>query len=573
VRPLLPIAFLSLGLFSETLLAQSSGVHSNDLIRYINRAIETVRRTTDEEGFVAFDAFRKAVSDAATKEHDLGSAGAVDQLGAGAAITSSNRAVASRLLRAYFDERYSDRLAGDLSEMLRFRTLAPDTGTNWDAPEFVRQRKWLEAKTLSLGLEFKSFDGRVEEITLKGGDSVIAILTHSDVVDVEGQTWSSPPWEGRIVNRRVIGRGAMDNKGPIIPSLYALAAMRDTRWKFSSTIKLLISNGEETDWSEIAYYQERARMPRYTIGMDGTFPVTHGQKGVGLITFTSDSITSTAPASWRVLSLTGGSWPGTIPEAGTASLRSSLPLTRGRNELEQRASEWCAIHPPAKLRVFVSGDTLKLTAEGKGGHASIPQNGHNALGDLTAFLSTLDLEMDQWGALVAFVGTTVGTETDGRSLGIAHTDSVMGALTNNLGVIKDNNGKPTALLNPRVPRGITPTQIDSITKLRADGFNRQHGTRIKATSGVGKPHLVPAEGRFVSTLLATWEEVVGTRRPPHVTGGGLQSKLFPGGVDFGPAFTVEEDRSHASDEYMTIDELKTIGALTVVALCSLSVEE
>jgi acetylornithine deacetylase/succinyl-diaminopimelate desuccinylase-like protein len=90
---------------------------------------------------------------------------------------------------------------------------------------------------------------------------------------------------------------------------------------------------------------------------------------------------------------------------------------------------------------------------------------------------------------------------------------------------------------------------------------------------MGQPHFVPATGRLVSTLLKTWEEVTGTVKKPIVTGGGLQSRLFPGGVDFGPALSMDQDRSHTSDEYMTIDELKLIGELTVVALWKLATQE
>ena len=178
--------------------------------------------------------------------------------------------------------------------------------------------------------------------------------------------------------------------------------------------------------------------------------------------------------------------------------------------------------------------------------------------------------MDQWGTLSSFIGTYVGTEYNGKSLGIAHTDSIMGELTNNLGVMNNSNGIPTALLNPRVPQGITSEQIDSIVKAKAEEFNQLHDTHITAKARVGKPHLVPAETKLVSTLMKVWNEITNKPKKPHVTGGGLQSRLFPNGVDFGPAFSQEEDRSHASDEYMTIYELKLIGELTIAALIELT---
>jgi acetylornithine deacetylase/succinyl-diaminopimelate desuccinylase-like protein len=146
----------------------------------------------------------------------------------------------------------------------------------------------------------------------------------------------------------------------------------------------------------------------------------------------------------------------------------------------------------------------------------------------------------------------------------------MGQLTVNLGVMRTENGTPTAYLNPRVPAGITAEEMETRVKQKVAAFNQRTGAKITATVRMGQPHFVPASNKLVATLLKAWKEITGTARKPIVTGGGLQSRLFPGGVDFGPALSMEQDRSHASDEYMTIDELKLIGELTVAALWALT---
>lgn len=532
----------------------------------MNVAAPGIKRA--ESGTTSFSRFRSSLIAGAVSANDAQLVRTLDSLGPFATISPNQTAIAVRILRTYFLLRYADRLGTDLSAMLKFQTLGRIDTTNWYLPEFIRQRDWLRQRTAELGLAFKSYDGRMEEVTASGGDSIIAILTHSDVVDVEGQSWRYPAWEGRVVGDTVFGRGAMDEKGPIIPALYALAAIHDTQWRLPSTLKLLVSNGEETDWSEIQYYQERALMPQYTIGMDGTFPVTNGQKGVGLITLKSDSIAApTRTGSWTITSLAGGSWVGTIPEEAKANLLTSTPIKT--EVLRKMAVAWCVTHAPARMDISNAGDTIVVSAHGKGGHAAIPQNGHNALGDLTAFLGTLDLTMNQWGALTKFVGMHIGTETNGTSLGIAHSDSEMGDLTINLGVMRLDAGVPTAFINPRVPKGISSSQIDSIVWARADAFNSQYNANIQTRARSGEPHFVPADSKLVSTLLNSWQEVTGTERKPHVTGGGLQSRLFPGGVDFGPAMSIEEDRSHQSNEFMTINELKMIGELTISALINL----
>src|SRR5689334_1416607 len=115
-------------------------------------------------GADGFRLFRQAVAKSATKAGDNGLASRVEALEPGKPVASRSSSLASCLLRRYLVARYGDRIVTDLQEMVRFKTYAEEGRTNWDASEFGRQRKWLEDKAKWLGLEFKSFDGRVEEI-------------------------------------------------------------------------------------------------------------------------------------------------------------------------------------------------------------------------------------------------------------------------------------------------------------------------------------------------------------------------------------------------------------------------
>lgn len=528
------------------------------------RAVTMLSQPSGPEGFRAF---RRAVASSAKKAGDAGLASRVESLEPGKPVASESSSLASCLLRRYLVARYGDRIITDLQEMVRFRTYAEEGRTNWDAPEFGRQRKWLEAKAKRLGLQFKPFDGRVEEITLptpQDTKPILAVLTHGDVQDVQGQHWSSPPWEGKIVDGRIVGRGTEDDKGPIVVTLYSMAALRDTGWPLAWTLRLLVANAEESSWEEIPYYLERAPMPDRTLGIDANYPVTHAQKAYGLITFRARQGEQQGGA-WRVVKMSGGSGNSIIPEGGEALLE--WVGNGPRESLDQLAARWAAGHS-AKLTVTPEGNLLKLTAEGKGGHTSEPTSGHNALGDLTAFLATLDMRQDAWGSLARFVGTNVGLETDGRSLGIAHSHPVMGPLTSCLVFlmeeVMEGEPAPAARINIRVPLGIDAKQIEERVAEKAAGF--EGGKIVPAVQVFGQPHLVPAEGELVANLLAVWEEVTGTAGRPVAIGGGTQARLFKDGIDFGPAWPGVPYRGHGTDEYLTIEELHRIGELTVAAL-------
>jgi dipeptidase D len=548
------------------------GTECQSLGNHLQAGAQAVTRVSEPTGPRGFQTFRQAVAGAARKAGDVDLAGRLEALEAGKPVSPESARLASCLVRRYLIARYGDRIVSDLQAMLAFRTFAQEGKENWTAPEFLRQAKWLEGRARKLGLEFKTFDGRVEEITLprKGGNQgdlkpILAVLTHGDVQGVEGQTWSSSPWEGKIVNGRIIGRGTEDDKGPIIVTLYSMAALRDTGWPLGWSLRLLVANGEESSWDEIPYYLQRAPMPDRTLGVDANYPVTHAQKAYGLLTFRAEPAETPHPGTWKVVRMSGGSGNSIIPENGEAVLEW---VGEGPAEdLSAQAARWASEHSGAHLTVSREGNLLKIASEGRGGHTSEPTSGHNALGDLTAFLAGLDLRLDAWGSLASFTGTMVGTETDGASLGIAHTDPVMGALTSCLVYLLEEEGKPAARVNIRVPRGITKPEMEASLAERASAFQAKSGGKV-ATSAqlLNEPHLTPAEGELVSGLLEVWKEVTGEEGRPVAIGGGTQARLFQGGVDFGPAWPGKPYRGHGTDEYLTIEELHRIGELTVAAL-------
>jgi dipeptidase D len=551
-----------------TLLAENPREAS--LPSYLDAGARAVSRLENSDGPTAFATFRKAVAAAAEADGKTDIAAGVRALEPGTVAPSERLALASRLLRRYVVSYYGQRMIADLQEMVRFRTQEQPGSENWQAPEFQRQRQWLERRAQELGLVFKSYDGRVEEITLAGPSPILAVLTHGDVQGVEEQIWSSPPFEGRLVNGRIIGRGTEDDKGPIVATLYGLAALRDAGWLLNSTVRLLVTNAEESSWEDVPYYLQRAPMPQRTIGIDASYPVTFAQKGYGVVTIRAQAgAANPSDAAWQVVAMSGGSGLSIIPEHGEALLQPRGNIEPMLTALTEMARRWSAEHPPARLIVSRAGELLKVRAEGKGGHSSEPQSGHNALGDLTAFLATLDLKMDAWGALASLVGTTVGAEVDGASLGIAHTDQLMGSLTVNLAFLVKEGEDPVARINTRVPRGLSNEEMTARIREKAEAFNRRTGARITTESQLlSQPHV--ADERFVSTLLSVWQDVTGTPGRALAIGGGTQARLFPGGVDFGPSLSMEHYRGHGPDEYLTTDELLRIAELTIAAVWKLT---
>ena len=62
-----------------------------------------------------------------------------------------------------------------------------------------------------------------------GGGRSLVLNGHIDVVSPEPASWwTQDPWGGRVVGRRLYGRGAWDMKGGLVAALWALEAVRST---------------------------------------------------------------------------------------------------------------------------------------------------------------------------------------------------------------------------------------------------------------------------------------------------------------------------------------------------------
>ncbi|MEZ5532849.1 MAG: M20/M25/M40 family metallo-hydrolase [Steroidobacteraceae bacterium] len=148
----------------------------------------------------------------------------------------------------------------------------------------------------------------VERVPTRGYPSVFATLDAGakrtlgiyfmyDVKQVDPSEWSSPPWEARLVDvpgagKCVMGRGAVNQKGPQASFLSALHAIRAAGRKLPVNLVLIAESEEEIGSPHfpdaVLAPQVRAAlekcvgifMPEAAQSLDGTVQVSLGAKGV-----------------------------------------------------------------------------------------------------------------------------------------------------------------------------------------------------------------------------------------------------------------------------------------------------
>ena len=429
-----------------------------------------------------------------------------------------------------------EELLACLQENLRIPSVegAPAEG----APYGIACRESLDhvLKTAAaLGFRTENVDGHMGWCEYGEGEEMIAVLGHLDVVPA-GDGWSFDPWGGEIRDDRIFGRGTMDDKGPSIAALFALAALRDSGLPLKRRIRILFGCNEETGARDVKYYLAKGgEIPVMGFTPDAEYPVINGEKGIINVTY-SRSYGQTG--ALRLLSICGGTAPNVTPAAASAVIACSPEM----------AAKLSALTFP-KVTISATENGVQLDAEGVNAHGSTPWQGENAIGRLMLALDTMPFagETKQW---IHFLATRLGMETNGQSAGICLRDEVSGELSLNWGTLHADDRKLSMIINYRYP--VTREYADCAPAL--DALFAKAGF-VKEKELHKEKLYIPADSELVQILLKVYQEHTGMVGKPLCIGGGTYAKCLPNILAFGPIFPGDEVREHKPDEFMEIPKL------------------
>jgi len=125
-------------------------------------------------------------------------------------------------LHSFIDSRKDD-LRQYLCDLIRARTVNPPGDEHLAA-------KVLTGFCDSLGIPYETFEkepGRTNVVARIGrGKPRVLVPCHLDVVPA-GDGWETDPFEPVVADGRIVGRGAMDNKGPLAAMMLAAACLKE----------------------------------------------------------------------------------------------------------------------------------------------------------------------------------------------------------------------------------------------------------------------------------------------------------------------------------------------------------
>ncbi len=121
----------------------------------------------------------------------------------------------------------------------------------------------------------------VARLAGEGNAPPLLLYGHVDVVTTAGQVWQHPPFEGRLVDGYVWGRGALDMKGGVAMLLSAFLRARAEGLRPSGDVVLAILCDEEADGDHGARFMVERHAGlfdgvRYAIGEFGGFTMPVG---------------------------------------------------------------------------------------------------------------------------------------------------------------------------------------------------------------------------------------------------------------------------------------------------------
>ncbi|MDY3618601.1 dipeptidase PepV [Agathobaculum sp.] len=447
-----------------------------------------------------------------------------------------------------FIRRHADDLIASLQTLIRIPSVE---GQLADGAPFGRDVQDCLEATLdlcrSLGFRTENIDNMVGYCEYGEGDEMIAVLGHLDVVPA-GDGWTKAPFGGETEAGRIYGRGTMDDKGPTVAALYALAALKDAGFTPSRRIRILFGTNEETGCKDMKHYlAQGGETPVMGFTPDGEYPIINGEKGIMNCTFTKKLHQT---GDYKLTRFEGGTASNVSPAYAVAEIRCPADAA-GKIDM-----------PRVTVTAIEGG--LRIEAEGVSAHGSTPEQGENAIGRLAMALARLPLSGELLNT-IAFLADRIGMETRGESLGIAMRDELSGDLTVNLGVAKGNERELSVTLSVRYP--VTKTYDEVYPRLiKAFSLAGFAETAMMHKAAI----YMPPESELIQKLSRVYEAETGEKAVLKSIGGGTYAKSIPNLVAFGPIFPGDEVREHKPDEYMEIERLIQNAEIIAAAMYELA---
>ena len=418
-----------------------------------------------------------------------------------------------------------ERIVSDIDSLVRIESVE-DPGSACSCAPFGSGPRAALTRALEIadgmGLETCDVDGYVGFADMVGAsETQVGIIGHVDVVPA-GPGWSFDPFAVTRKDGYLVGRGVIDDKGPIMCALHAMRFWKERGEMLPATVRIIFGANEENGMGDVPYYRERYEDPTFLFTPDAEFPVCYGEKGMW-----GAKISSAPLGETSLVSLWGGTVANAVPGVAGAIVR----LGQDRDPMALSQPEGITVSPVGDdqaRELGCVGDTLvRIDATGKSAHASTPELGVNANGILCHYLLDEHLVGEIETTFFQFAIALID-DWHATGWGIDCEDDDFGALTAVGSVIAIEEGRLTLLVDSRFPTTTDVATLERTVREKAS----EHAIELSVISEV-EPFLAGHDAPEVKALIDVYNEVTGEDAKPFTMGGGTYARKFSRAVSFG----------------------------------------
>lgn len=408
-----------------------------------------------------------------------------------------------------------------------------------------------------LGFRTKNIDGYCGYIEFGEGTQMLGIIGHLDVVP-QGENWTYPPFSATIANGNIYGRGAIDDKGPVIASLYAMKVVMDT-CHVNKRVRLILGLNEENDWKCIEYYKSHEEIPSFGFSPDADFPCIYAEKAL-LSAYLS--IPYDLKEKISIISIDcNNNAINVVPKFCKVilSVDNSISIYSVINNLDTIVN-----NHSFSVDLKKENNNIVLTSYGISAHAAHPDLGKNAISQILILLHELFSMYSIENEFINYFYENIGLEYDGKKLGINFKDE-SGSLTLNVAQFDLKDSKLLLGINLRIP---VHTSIDLIKETLTSSIPSSMQVKF---SGEKNALYISKENWLIKALCQVFQKETGLDATPIAIGGATYARAFPNFVSFGANMPGNKDMCHQVDEFISIDNLMLstkIYANAIYQLCT-----
>ena len=393
----------------------------------------------------------------------------------------------------------------------------------------------------SFGFRTKNIDNKCGYIEFGEGDKLLGIIGHLDVVPAEND-WSYSPFNATIDKGNIYGRGAIDNKGPVIAALYAMKAVSDN-YKLNKRVRLILGLNEENDWKCIERYRETEDLPNVSFSPDANFPCIYAEKTIESIYLKQKYTPS--PTLYIESISTNNNAINVVPKYCSVTLK--FDKFKVINIIEELKNLITKYNYNINIKE-IDNSTIKLISLGTSAHAAHPELGTNALSKLLIILHELfnlyNINLD----ILEYFTKYIGDDYTGKNLGINFEDE-SGILTLNTAQFTLEDNTLSLGFNLRVPVTVDYNIIEKEFKKYCNNDLDISISRIQ------EPLYLEKNNTLVKQLCDIFNDYNNSNLEPMAIGGGTYARAFENCISFGPQMPNDKDMCHQTDEFISIDNL------------------